>query len=102
MSKPHKEREVKVNTKNDNASTLIMVPSVIAHARKVLGWTQAKLAKKMGTSQTVIARAERYEREGKWTKLSLKFYMRFCEATGMGMTAPDFADLPTPKPAKKK
>jgi transcriptional regulator with XRE-family HTH domain len=70
---------------------IIEIIDQIGDLRLRHGWTQAELAKKIGTTQSSIARLE-----AGWHLPSLAMLRRIAEACGTHLIAPRFAELDQP------
>lgn len=72
-------------------SLIIDIIDQIEDLRLRHGWTQAELAKRIGTTQSSIARLE-----AGWHLPSLAMLRRIAEACGTHLIAPRFAELERP------
>lgn len=61
------------------------IENIVKGVREHVGWTQEKLAKKMGMSQAYIARLEKQKNPP-----SLSFQLKLAKATGATITPPKF------------
>jgi len=79
----------------DKTDIRFEVAEMVHEARIRAGFTQAELAKKIGTKQSSVARIEN---ETETTLPSLSFLKKIAEALDTSLLAPRFASLETSKP----